>query len=60
MKVDEDPFSGRGRWRIYSNGKTVAGTERVIGHRVAILEHAETDGDEERGNNDSVKDGEET
>lgn len=36
-------------WQIYDGGKTVAKTRRVIGHRVAILEHAETDGDEERG-----------
>lgn len=35
--------------QIYDNGKTVARTGRVIGHRVAILEHAETDGDGEQG-----------
>lgn len=33
----------------YDGGKSLARTRRVIGHRVAILEHAETDGDEERG-----------
>lgn len=45
--LDEDPFSVR---RGYTeHGKTVA-RERsgVIGHRLVILEHAATDGDEEK------------
>lgn len=42
------PFLRRGRRRIYDGGKTIERTRRVIGHRVAILEHAEADGDGER------------
>lgn len=50
-EADEDPFFLRRGRRGY--GKTVARGKRVIGHRVAILEHAKTDG--ERRDGESVE-----
>lgn len=47
-EVDEDSFvAAVGGYTTVE--KIVARTRRVIGHRVAILEHAETDADGERG-----------
>lgn len=45
----------RGSFLRRDDGKTVARGKRVIGHRVAILEHAEIDGDGERRDSESVE-----
>lgn len=44
--LDEDPFSVRRGYTAWENCSKR--TKRVIGHRLVILEHAETDGDEEK------------
>lgn len=44
--LDEDPFSVRHGYTAWENCSKR--TKRVIGHRLVILEHAETDGDEEK------------
>lgn len=48
-EVDEDSFFVAVVGGYTTVEKIVARTRRVIGHRVAILEHAETDADGERG-----------
>lgn len=44
--LDEEPFSVRRGYTAWENCSKR--TKRVIGHRLVILEHAETDGDEEK------------